>query len=132
MLIKLWRTPFSNQFLHLLLLLPLPLYPNHLHAHHLPLFLHHLHSPYLLPLPYKTTPILLWVSQLNVLKILVYMTSKTSPIRPHPFFSKTTPTLIHLILSGQCITTPPQSMKPHLLILVLYYVYYVHVNNTVY
>ena len=36
-----------------------PLYLNHLHAHILPLFPHHLYSPYLLPLPYKTTPILL-------------------------------------------------------------------------
>ena len=51
---------FSNQFLqYLSLLLPLPLYPNHLNAYHLPLFSHHLHFPYLLPLPYKTTPILL-------------------------------------------------------------------------
>ena len=51
---------FSNQFLQYSpLLFPLPLYPNHFNAHHLPLFSHHLHFPYLLPLPYKTTPILL-------------------------------------------------------------------------
>ena len=43
-----------------------------------------------------------------------------------PFYM-TTPTLIHLLVNNQyhqvtCIATPPQSMKPCLLILVLFYI----------